>query len=200
MQRTNDRAAGSTFDFDAQPPTITVAAGYSKHRKRDVLPLATDLAEKARAFIDRRSADVPSIDRKQVLWPGKWYRRAAAILKADLQTVRHEWLNAVRGPERDQRERSTFLAIADEMGAEADFHGLRHSFITGLAAAGVHPKLAQELGPSLVDHAHDGPLHARRLGEHGRGVGLAAELDQGPRIATRPGDGHRLPGQRRTDQ
>ena len=33
----------------------------------------------------------------------------------------------------------------DETGAVADFHALRHSFITALAQGGVHPKTAQDL-------------------------------------------------------
>jgi integrase len=32
-----------SFDLDAEQPTVTVEAAYSKHRRRDVLPLRADL-------------------------------------------------------------------------------------------------------------------------------------------------------------
>lgn len=34
----------SSFDFDTDNPTVTVAAAYSKHRREDVLPLHPTLA------------------------------------------------------------------------------------------------------------------------------------------------------------
>ena len=37
------------------------------------------------------------------------------------------------------------LAYRDHAGLVADFHSLRHTFISNLARAGVHPKLAQSL-------------------------------------------------------
>ncbi len=37
------------------------------------------------------------------------------------------------------------IARTDATGRVADFHSLRHTFITGLARAGVHPKIAQDL-------------------------------------------------------
>ena len=37
------------------------------------------------------------------------------------------------------------IAYVDESGYVADFHALRHSFLTLLAAGGVHPKMAQTL-------------------------------------------------------
>ena len=59
------------------------------------------------------------------LWPGKWYENAAEILRHDL---------AAAG-----------IPYEDECGRVFDFHALRHQFISNLAAAGVHPKIAQTL-------------------------------------------------------
>jgi hypothetical protein len=44
-----------------------------------------------------------------------------------------------------KREKSSVLAYRDEAGRVFDFHSLRHQYISNLAAAGVHPKIAQTL-------------------------------------------------------
>jgi hypothetical protein len=49
------------------------------------------------------------------------------------------------GKEKEQREASDFLAYRDREGGVADFHSLRHTFITNLVNAGVMPKDAKEL-------------------------------------------------------
>jgi hypothetical protein len=46
---------------------------------------------------------------------------------------------------REDREASDFLRYTDHAGRKADFHSLRHSFVTNLASSGVHPKMAQTL-------------------------------------------------------
>jgi integrase/recombinase XerD len=47
--------------------------------------------------------------------------------------------------ERKHREESDFLCFQSRDGRFADFHSLRHFFITNLERAGVSPKLAQTL-------------------------------------------------------
>ena len=47
--------------------------------------------------------------------------------------------------EKRQREDSEFLLYQNKAGLFADFHGLRHTFITNLGKAGVDPKTAQVL-------------------------------------------------------
>ena len=37
------------------------------------------------------------------------------------------------------------IVYRDEAGRDVDFHSLRHSFITNLSLAGVHPSVAQKL-------------------------------------------------------
>ena len=37
------------------------------------------------------------------------------------------------------------IPCRDDAGRVADFHALRHTFITNLARSGVHPKIAQQL-------------------------------------------------------
>ena len=87
-----------SFDLDADPPTITVEAAYSKRRRRDVLPLRSDLAVLLRPYLssvkgnafsvcqNRRGAELElqadtsranATDAK--LWPGTW----ADVLRQD---------------------------------------------------------------------------------------------------------------------
>jgi hypothetical protein len=62
-----------------------------------------------------------------------------------LKAARSAWLDEAAGLERAKRERSDFLAYVDSSGRFADFHALRHSFISLITQGGVHPKLAQRL-------------------------------------------------------
>ena len=125
----------ASFDLAAEPPTVTVQAGYSKRRRRDVLPLHQDLAARLRQwFLERKhEADaqqvILSLDRAseakyERLFPGTWVKKAAMMLRIDLGAAGIEY-------EHDD--------------GTADFHALRHSFISNLATGGVHPKVAQQL-------------------------------------------------------
>lgn len=68
------------------------------------------------------------------------------MIRRDLATARAGWIDeATDADERAEREQSTFQAYRDGAGRVADFHSLRHSFVSNLAAGGVHPKLAQQL-------------------------------------------------------
>jgi integrase len=107
-----------SFDLDAEPPTVTVTAAFSKHRREDVQPLRRDVAEQVRAYLKDRPRNAP-------IWPGKWPKNGAIMLRRDL---------AAAG-----------IPYEDERGEVIDFHSLRHTFISALAAAGVRPKAAQEL-------------------------------------------------------
>ncbi len=129
-----------SFSMESDPPTVTVEAAYSKHRRRDVVPLHGDLVRQIRPWLSERSASAR-------LWPGVWasQKRAAKMLKRDLTDARKQWLDAQDAPERARREKTTFLAFKDADGRQGDFHALRHTFITRLVRAGVRPKDAQTL-------------------------------------------------------
>jgi integrase len=108
----------ASFDLDAEPPTVTVAAAFSKHRREDVQPLRRDTAEMMRGYLAGRPRHLP-------VWPGSWFEVGAEMLRRDL---------AAAG-----------IPYRDEAGEVLDFHGLRHTFISALASSGVHPKVAQVL-------------------------------------------------------
>ncbi len=129
------------FDLEGNEPAVIVEAAYSKHRRRDVQPLRLDLAGVLRDHLAGKTADARAFD-----LPNRFNENAAKMLRADLEAARTAWREeAEAADEQDERNRSDFLAYVDHAGQYADFHALRHSFISNLARAGVHPKTAQSL-------------------------------------------------------
>jgi integrase len=108
----------ASFAFDASPPTVTVEAAFSKHRREDLQPLRPDVAEMMRQYVAGKG-------RREPIWPGKWALDGAQMVRRDLEAAG--------------------LPYEDEAGRSFDFHALRGQFITSLAAKGVHPKVAQVL-------------------------------------------------------
>ena len=102
----------SSFDLAAEPATATVKAAYSKNRRESVQPLPADVAAALRDYLDGRPAAAP-------VWPGAWSDGAADMLRLDLD--------------------ASGIAFRDAEGRVADFHALRHSYITLLQRSGVHP-------------------------------------------------------------
>ena len=124
-----------SFDLDSVTPLVTLKAAYSKHRREDVLPVRSDLAAQLRvrfAEQERQSVE-PSVVlsmqsafdlNREPLFPGTWPEKGAKILRADLEAA----------------------GVPYETGAGVcDFHSLRHTFISRLIAAKVHPKVVQML-------------------------------------------------------
>ncbi|GAB4160421.1 MAG: hypothetical protein Tsb009_37740 [Planctomycetaceae bacterium] len=109
-----------SFDLESVTPTITVAAGYSKRRRKDTLPLHLIVVEELRAWLDTK-ADIAS---NEILFPVA-NRKTSKMMRLDLERVG--------------------IAYRDEQGRVADFHANRHTFISNLSKAGVAPKTAQTL-------------------------------------------------------
>jgi integrase len=107
-----------SFALTGRTATVTVAAGYSKHRREDVQPLRPDVAEMMRQYLAGRPAGSP-------VWPGNWTGSSAQMVRRDLEAAG--------------------LPYRDEAGKVFDFHSLRVQFVTALARNGVHPKEAQTL-------------------------------------------------------
>jgi hypothetical protein len=74
------------------------------------------------------------------------------MVKADLKAARKAWIEEVKPEDRPERERSSKLAYQDEQGRYFDFHALRGQFVSSLARAGVHPKVAQQLARHSTIH------------------------------------------------
>src|SRR5262249_61467225 len=102
-------------------------------------PLPGFLAEALREYL----ADKPT---GKPVWPGTWTEKAAMMIRRDLAEARAAWLSESKDAEdRQEREQTDFLAYRNAAGLVADFHCLRHTFISTLARAGIHPKTAQTL-------------------------------------------------------
>ena len=68
------------------------------------------------------------------------------MVERDLASAREVWINESNSlAEREGREESDYLKYVDSHGKFADFHGLRHTFITNLSRANIAPKTAQML-------------------------------------------------------
>jgi len=130
-----------SFDFELDPPTLTVQAGYSKHRRTDVIPLRQDFAARIRQWIGQKGITDPKAPLLRVA--GK---RTAEMIRKDLESARVKWIDEAKDDRtRQEREKSSFLCYVDDQGRYADFHALRATFITNLSRAGVSPKTAQTL-------------------------------------------------------
>ncbi|GMU23564.1 MAG: hypothetical protein AMXMBFR13_36420 [Phycisphaerae bacterium] len=126
-----------SFNLEATPPTITVAAAYSKHRREDIQPIRVELAAMLQEWLKGRPADQPVFNVP---------RKTSEMLRQDLEAARALWLSRANTPQDAQsRARSDFLEREDAAGRVVDFHGLRHTFITSLVRANVSPKTAQAL-------------------------------------------------------
>ena len=108
-------------DFDFDNMTVTVQAGYSKHRREDIQPLRQDTAALLKDFFSGKLPTVKAF--------GGTYRqltkRTSNMIKADLADAG--------------------IPYIDVAGRYADFHSLRHTTGSLLAAAGVHPKVIQSI-------------------------------------------------------
>ena len=127
-----------SFDLDADPPTVTVEAGYSKHRRKDVQPIRQDLADLLRPWLAARPSGEPVF--------GTMPEKTGRMIRKDLQAAKKKWVKEVKAPEvRKERADLSFLAYRDSAGRVADFHALRHTYISRLVKSGANVKVAQEL-------------------------------------------------------
>jgi integrase len=102
--------------FDCKKFTVTVIDAYSKNRKQSILPLRKDTAMELEAYFANKLPLVKAF---------KMPYKTANMIKADLADAG--------------------IPYVDNAGRYADFHSLRHSTGSLLAAAGVHPKIIQSI-------------------------------------------------------
>jgi len=108
-----------SFDLTTCPATVTVQANYSKRRRQDTLILREEVVAELRPILANLTPQM------QVFRIPADRKAAAALFRADVEAAG--------------------IAYRDDSGRVADFHALRHTFISNLAAGGVHPKTAQPL-------------------------------------------------------
>jgi len=128
----------SSFDL-GDAPTVRVAAGYSKRRREDALPLRPDTAAELRNHLAAKhpGARAFNMPRPDLM---------AKMIRTDMAAAREAWLKASALPQDAPERRPTgFLSAVDDAGRVVDFHALRHTAGSLLAASGAHPKVAQSL-------------------------------------------------------
>ena len=127
-----------SFDFQADPATVTVAAAYAKNRRADTQPLHTTVLERLRRWLERKGDLGPDAPLFALRTSGGGWRKTAKMMQTDL---------AAAG-----------LPYVDEDGLYADFHAHRHTFISNLGKAGVPLATAQELArhsdPKLTSNTY----------------------------------------------
>ncbi len=108
------------FDLNTDPPTVRIDAADEKSRRGDVLPIPSDLVTMLRPWL-------ATIGPNEPLWPGDWAqkRRGSKMMMADLARAG--------------------IAYRDDDGQQADFHALRHTFLSRLGRSGASPKAMQRL-------------------------------------------------------
>jgi excisionase family DNA binding protein len=142
-----------SFDLDADPPTVTLAARRNKSRVLKVQPLPPDLAELLRGYLAGRPPGQP-------VWGGTWPRDGlgAEMLRLDLEAAGIPY--AMEGPDGP---------------LYADFHALRHTYLTLGSRAGIDLRTLQELA------GHSSPTLTARY-SHRRLYDLAGAVEKLPRF------------------
>jgi len=102
--------------FDFKERTVTVISKHTKNRKEAVLPLRPDTAAELKSFLTGKLPNVRAFNLPY---------KTADMLKADLKAAN--------------------IPYVDSAGRYADFHSLRHSTGSLLAASGAHPKVVQSI-------------------------------------------------------
>ncbi len=110
-----------SFDLDAEPPMVTLPARYAKNKKAARQPLPPGVADLLRDYLQSKPAG-------ESVWPGTWSVKPVKLLRRDLAEADVPYV--VETPDGFRY---------------ADFHALRHSYVSALAASGVSGKELQEL-------------------------------------------------------
>ena len=149
-----------SFDLSADLPTVTLTARHNKSRRTKVQPLPPDLADLLRDYLGAKPAGQP-------VWGGTWAsdRLGAEMLRSDLAVAGIPY--AVEGPDGP---------------LFADFHALRHTFLTLGSRAGIDLRTLQELA------GHSTPTLTARY-SHRRLYDLAGAVEKLPSFLPNRGDG-----------
>jgi len=136
--RANELRTLSVAAFGLQIATVSVAATNTKAKKSAVIPLRPETSALLKAHLSGKQPNERAFN-----FPEK----PAQMLKADLEAAREKWTAYLdkSGDNQTADLQNDFLKYIDSAGRRADFHSLRHTTGSWLAAAGVHPKIAQQI-------------------------------------------------------
>lgn len=134
--------------FLGDSPRIVLSAANEKNRKGAIIPLRVDLADDLKAHLDDRLNRLKDAAKKKGEPAPSALPIGSRLLAVPLHLVRHLSKDLA----------AAGIPKVDERGYVVDVNGLRHTFNTLLAKAGVHQRVAQELmrhsDPRLTANAY----------------------------------------------
>jgi len=139
--------AWRSLNLSDSEPSVTVQAGYAKNGKEATLPLRKDVAEQFWQWFTEGGFSL-----SEKVFPMFNKSKGAAMLRIDLE---------VAG-----------MPYEDDSGRYADFHSLRHTFISNIGKSGATVKEAQSLARhstsalTLEVYTHIGLYDERRVVEN----------------------------------
>src|SRR5262249_36427959 len=159
-----------SFELDGEEPVVRVRGAYTKNGKEAVQPLPPDIVEVLRPYLAAKPTGRP-------VWPGYWADHAADTLRCDLDAAGIPYVT--QGPDGPEH---------------ADFHALRHSYITALAMSDTNPKLVQSLARhSTFPLTYDRYTHVRRCDQAQAIRSLPSLLPENRHAAATGTDGRPVP-------
>ena len=103
---------------------------YFKRRREDVQPIRHDLSDLLRDWL---------ADKPRGVHVFQMPHKPVELISRDLEDARDAWLLGGGDPSSD------FLSYTDHTGNVADFHSLRHTFVSRLVNSGASVKVCQDL-------------------------------------------------------
>jgi integrase len=149
----------ASFDFESASATVTIRAEDAKNGKQETLPLRPELAADLKT---RMAMFLPAAK----AFPGMWAGKGAEMIRTDLEAAGIL-----------SRDANGDLITVDEYGLSYDFHGLRHTFATLGAKAGIPLAVMQKL------MRHSDPKLTAGIYTHVLVADKADELAKLPEIA-----------------
>lgn len=137
------------FDLGADPPIVTLPVRSDKSRRGKVQPLPEDVAALLAGHLDGMAFFAP-------VWGDRWLHDAAMMMRADLADASIPYV--VEGPDGP---------------LFADFHALRHTYLTVASESGIDLRTVQELA------GHSSPDLTARYSHRRLGT-LAREVQKMP--------------------
>jgi len=152
----------NSLNLNDSEPFLIVEAAYSKHRKKDELPLRPDIANLFKNW--KTELQAQDSDKLFATFDAK---KGAKLIKKDLNEAKIEY--------------------RDNSGRVVDFHSLRHTFITNLTRGGVSPRVAQSLARhSTITLTMDRYSHVNCSTERAA-LNMLPEIEIGKQIVLKTG-------------
>lgn len=137
--RANEIRALRASSFDFENKIVNLPGRDTKNSRDAIQSLKDEIIDRVKPLLQGKAASSPAFK-----MPSRY--NMARMLRKDLQAARTAWLKEVEKEPELLKERTDSDFLKDDKATgKVDFHSLRHTCGSLLAAAGVHPKTAQEI-------------------------------------------------------